>query len=28
LKVHKDAGDDERDANRRDLLSFLNSAFE
>lgn len=28
LKVHKDAADEERDANRQDLLSFLNSAFE
>ncbi|KIM47192.1 hypothetical protein M413DRAFT_23440 [Hebeloma cylindrosporum] len=28
LKVKKDKGDHERDANRRDLLQFLNSAFE
>jgi len=28
LKVHKDAGDHERDANRQDLLQFLNSTFE
>ncbi|KAJ8520653.1 hypothetical protein ONZ45_g2572 [Pleurotus djamor] len=28
LKVHMDKEDHERDANRRDLLQFLNSAFE
>ena len=28
LKVKKDKGDHERDANRKDLLQFLNSAFE
>jgi len=28
LKVKKDKGDHERDANRKDLLHFLNSAFE
>ncbi|KAF8577874.1 hypothetical protein K439DRAFT_522894 [Ramaria rubella] len=28
LKVHKDAADHERDANRESLLQFLNSAYE
>jgi len=28
LKVKKEKGDDERDANRQDLLKFLNSTFE
>ncbi|KAJ3505866.1 hypothetical protein NLJ89_g7190 [Agrocybe chaxingu] len=28
LKVKKDKGDHERDANRKDLLQFLNSAYE
>ncbi|KAG7450210.1 uncharacterized protein BT62DRAFT_497492 [Guyanagaster necrorhizus] len=28
LKVKKDKGDDEREANRKDLLQFLNSTFE
>ncbi|PPQ83562.1 hypothetical protein CVT26_003880 [Gymnopilus dilepis] len=28
LKVKKDKADHERDANRKDLLQFLNSAFE
>lgn len=27
LRVHKDKGDHERDANREDLLQFLNSTF-
>ncbi|KAJ7601053.1 hypothetical protein C8J56DRAFT_1074908 [Mycena floridula] len=28
LKVKKEKGDEERDANRKDLLQFLNSTFE
>ncbi|KZP22145.1 hypothetical protein FIBSPDRAFT_931347 [Athelia psychrophila] len=28
LKVEKEEGDDEREANRQDLLQFLNSTFE